>query len=170
MNSGPSDSRLLAGLAAGRRDALGSLYERHSGLLFSWLMSQDLTRDEAEDLLQDSFMALVRRGEYGDIDDLRAWLFGVARNLVARRTRHPTQPLNAAAEPGEQRSQASAIAVREAMAELPVEQREVVVLKVWHELTFAEIGTLLDISPNTASGRYRYALEKLRDLLGEWES
>jgi RNA polymerase sigma-70 factor (ECF subfamily) len=49
-----------------------------------------------------------------------------------------------------------------ALAELPPDQREVIVLKIWHEHTFDEIGTLLDISPNTAAGRYRYGLQKLR--------
>ena len=48
------------------------------------------------------------------------------------------------------------------MATLPGEQREVVVLKIWHEHTFEEIGELLGISPNTAAGRYRYAMEKLK--------
>ena len=48
------------------------------------------------------------------------------------------------------------------LATLPQEQREVIVLKIWHEHTFEEIGELLDISPNTAAGRYRYGLQKLR--------
>ena len=48
---------------------------------------------------------------------------------------------------------------------LPVEQREVIVLKIWHEYTFEEIGTLLGVSPNTAAGRYRYGLQKLRASL-----
>ena len=48
------------------------------------------------------------------------------------------------------------------LAELPVEQREVIVLKIWHRLTFEEIGGLLEISPNTAAGRYRYGLQKIK--------
>ena len=48
------------------------------------------------------------------------------------------------------------------LAELPPEQREVIVLKLWHDCTFAMIGGLLDISPNTAAGRYRYGLQKIR--------
>jgi RNA polymerase sigma-70 factor (ECF subfamily) len=49
-----------------------------------------------------------------------------------------------------------------ALTRLPPEQREVIVLKIWHEYTFEEIGELLEISPNTAAGRYRYGLQKLR--------
>ena len=48
------------------------------------------------------------------------------------------------------------------LAELPVEQREVIVLKIWNQLTFEEIGGLLEISPNTAAGRYRYGLQKMK--------
>jgi RNA polymerase sigma-70 factor (ECF subfamily) len=51
------------------------------------------------------------------------------------------------------------------LAKLPVEQREVIVLKIWHEHTFEEIGGLLDLSPNTAAGRYRYGMQKLRTCL-----
>jgi DNA-directed RNA polymerase specialized sigma24 family protein len=51
------------------------------------------------------------------------------------------------------------------LAALPGPQREVIVLKLWHGHTFEEIGELLDLSPNTAAGRYRYGLEKLRVCL-----
>jgi RNA polymerase sigma-70 factor (ECF subfamily) len=55
--------------------------------------------------------------------------------------------------------------VAASLESLPLEQKAVVVLKVWEEMTFAEIAVVLDISPNTAASRYRYALDKLRDAL-----
>ncbi len=64
-----------------------------------------------------------------------------------------------------ERSTEESPAEQEAMrhlAELPVEQREVIVLKIWQRRTFEEIGEVLDISPNTAAGRYRYGLQKLK--------
>ena len=54
-----------------------------------------------------------------------------------------------------------------ALRRLPSEQSEVVVLKIWEEMTFAQIGTILDISANTAASRYRYAMEKLAGKLCE---
>ena len=51
------------------------------------------------------------------------------------------------------------------LAELPLEQREVIVLKIWHDSTFEEIAGLLDLSPNTVAGRYRYGLQKIRHKL-----
>ena len=56
--------------------------------------------------------------------------------------------------------------IQQAVRELKPEQREVVFLKIWEELTFAEIGRVLDISSNTAASRYRYGVEQLRRRLG----
>jgi RNA polymerase sigma-70 factor (ECF subfamily) len=56
-------------------------------------------------------------------------------------------------------------AAMQCLAELPPAQREVIVLKIWSRCTFETIGELLEISPNTAAGRYRYGLEKLRACL-----
>jgi RNA polymerase sigma-70 factor (ECF subfamily) len=57
------------------------------------------------------------------------------------------------------------VEIETALAQLPAEQREVLVLKIWEELTFEQIGELLDISPHTAASRYRYALAALRKEL-----
>jgi RNA polymerase sigma-70 factor (ECF subfamily) len=54
-----------------------------------------------------------------------------------------------------------------ALTHLPAEQRETIVLKIWNDLTFEQIGELLGISPNTAAGRYRYGLHKLRKHLAQ---
>ncbi len=50
---------------------------------------------------------------------------------------------------------------------LPAEQREVIVLKIWHDYTFETIGQLLELSPNTVAGRYRYGLQKIRAVLAK---
>ncbi len=55
--------------------------------------------------------------------------------------------------------------IQRALAELPVEQREVIMLKIWGELTFAEIGKSLEIPANTAASRYRYGMSELRKLM-----
>jgi RNA polymerase sigma-70 factor (ECF subfamily) len=64
--------------------------------------------------------------------------------------------------PGETEAERAAM---NCLAELPVEQREAIVLKIWHRFTFEEIGGLLGISPNTAAGRYRYGLQKIKNGL-----
>jgi RNA polymerase sigma-70 factor, ECF subfamily len=64
-------------------------------------------------------------------------------------------------EPAEEESPEERAAMH-SLEELPLEQREVIVLKIWHSRTFEEIGELLEISPNTAAGRYRYGLQKMK--------
>ena len=59
--------------------------------------------------------------------------------------------------------------IEAALRELPEDQREVLTMKIWGRLTFEQIGAALEISPSTAASRYRYALEKLRVMLGAKE-
>lgn len=56
----------------------------------------------------------------------------------------------------------SALELQSALAELPEDQREVIVLHIWAKMSFEEIASALEISPNTAASRYRYGLSKLR--------
>ena len=60
--------------------------------------------------------------------------------------------------------------LRRALDELAAGRREVVVLHAWGELTFAQVAEVLGISPNTAASRYRYALSKLREVMGAKEA
>ena len=53
------------------------------------------------------------------------------------------------------------------LQKLPADQREVIVLKIWHEHTFEEIAELLQLSPNTVAGRYRYGMDKMRKFMGD---
>ncbi|MFM8359316.1 MAG: RNA polymerase sigma factor, partial [Verrucomicrobiota bacterium] len=69
-------------------------------------------------------------------------------------------------EQGGEESPGERAAMR-ALALLPASQREVLVLKFWHALTFEEIGRLLDLSPHTVAGRYRYGLQKIRRHLDQ---
>ncbi len=166
------DHQLLRRLAGGDMQALAAIYDAYSAVVYHLLLARVADREHAEELLVDVFMALVGRGRgVAQIRDLRAYLLQVARNQAAQahRKRHHNSPDTAiAAVPDEPVTEAlDSIVVREALAELPAEQAEMIVLRIWHELTFAEIGQTLDISPNTAASRYRYGLEKLRTILGE---
>lgn len=157
------DRALLAALGRGEMSALGALYDAHSRPVFHLLLARGLGRDEAEDLLGEVFLALAERGpRAAGIRDPRAWLCAVARNKLARED----EPLELVDLPAAG-DEAEAVAIRNALGALPPVQREVVVLKVWHGMTFAEIGRALGIPDNTAASRYRYALQKLRRKLGD---
>lgn len=130
---------------------------------------------DAEDAVQDGVARLWSRGPDG-VDDVKAYLVACVRSAAvdagerAGRTRRreggdlasdpPAPMLECPAERAESRA-----AVEAALARLPAEQREVVVLKVWGGLTFAEIAAATGSPPNTAASRYRYALAALRQHL-----
>lgn len=172
MTSGneTDDRYLLAALARGDMEALADIYEAYALPVYHLLLARVGDREKAEDLLQEIFMALVDRGrKAARIRNLPAYLFSIARRKASRSSNHRPATVNLEElQLVEVRaSPAEALAVRDALNELPAQQREVVVLKIWHDLTFAEIGQALEISPNTAASRYRYAMEKLRTILGE---
>lgn len=153
------------------------LYDAHAPSLFAFLLH--FTRDEPDtrDLLQEIFVKLAREPQLlAGVRDERAFLIRLARNAAIDRLRRrgardrvrenfavETGSLFApAAEPDEElfRQQLST-----ALAALPPDQRAVAHLKLWGGLTFEQIAAALEISPNTAASRYRYALDKLRERL-----
>lgn len=148
----------------------GRLYEEQAANLILYGRSLGLSHSEAEDVVQEVFESLLqldaapeRPAHYAirairnrALNLKRGFMRRVLRELESRRWFEPS----AIEAPGE----------REAMkclARLPPEQREVIVLKLWNGHTFEEIGELLSISPNTAAGRYRYGIQRIRNHLNE---
>ena len=156
---------------------LHQLYDQHAASIFGFVLN--LTRSEADtrDVLQELFLKIAARpDQLAAVREPRAWLLRLAHNLaidtLRRRAGHEHAIERAAAEPAplfapapnpDEASFRAALA--DALAELPAEQRAVVHLKLWEDLTFAEIAAALDIPPNTAASRYRYGIDKLQTLL-----
>ena len=124
---------------------------------------------DAEDIVQDAFVRFWRKEH--SIQNralLYATVRSVALDLLRRDARRARREATASLDmeqttlpqfdfdDGSQRELAAAV------DRLPPEQREVLVMKIWNELTFAEIGSVLAISQNTAASRYRYALAALK--------
>jgi len=133
---------------------------------------------DAEDVVQDAFIRYWRHQRHlpGDpqallITSIRRSALDLARRNT-RRTLREEKSDGALADrdgcyfetpgnPGAERADE----IEAALRRLPPEQREVLVLKIWNEFTFEQIGAALDLSPNTAASRYRYALAALRKEL-----
>jgi RNA polymerase sigma-70 factor (ECF subfamily) len=175
--SPPSDDprRLQDRLADGEPAAFAEVYENFGDRLYRAAARLLGRGDEAEEVVQELFVSLVRsRAPLRGVGNLSAYLFVSLRRLIGRsveRRRRAPQPhaeqLDQIADsPRTEISSELREDLNAALAALPAEQREVVVMKIDAELTFAEIGEVLQISPNTAASRYRYALEKLRQRLG----
>lgn len=156
---------------------LTRLYDEHAQALFAFLLN--FTRDEPDtrDLLQEVFVKLAREpGLLRRARDERVFLIRLAHNaaidLMRRRGARQRREDQVAAEPApvfasttDPDEGAFREALSSALAELPPEQLAVVHLKLWERLTFDRIAEVLDLSPNTAASRYRYALDKLRHRL-----
>jgi RNA polymerase sigma-70 factor (ECF subfamily) len=156
---------------------IARLYDEHAQPLYAFLLN--FTRDEADtrDLLQEIFVKLARDEKLlHGVREEHAFLIRLAHNaaidwLRRRGTRDKTKE-NFAAElisPFAPTSDPDEKVFREelaaALGELPADQRAVVHLKLWEGLTFEAIAAALEIPPNTAASRYRYALDKMRGRL-----
>jgi RNA polymerase sigma-70 factor (ECF subfamily) len=149
-----------------------ALYQQKAAELLLYGRALGLSHGEAEDVLQETFLALLRRKDAPSkashycVRSYRNHALNYRRSLWRRLTRELES--RRWFEVSAQQTRAEAEAMRR-LATLPGEQREVVVLKIWHGHTFEEIGELTGISPNTAAGRYRYAMEKLKRSLKDSE-
>jgi RNA polymerase sigma-70 factor (ECF subfamily) len=127
-------------------------------------------RGLAEDAVHQAFMRLLSRGRAAELASMKAFLMVVVRHEAYRllprraledaREKLPVLETIDAVGADEQRQEIEA-----ALLKLTPEQREVIHLKVWQKMTFSEIGELLKIPLNTAASRYRYAIERLRELM-----
>lgn len=149
-------------------------FREHGPKLLACARQWTRSRADAEDVVQDAFVRYWRHQRTLDAEAMPLLLTSIRRAAFDRarrdgrreRREHALAPLESEAmfvpwdEGDERRSQLEA-----ALARLPVEQREVLALKIWGELTFEQIALQLDLSPNTAASRYRYALSALRKEL-----
>jgi RNA polymerase sigma-70 factor (ECF subfamily) len=146
-----------------------ALYADKAAELLLYGRALGLGHGEAEDVLHDVFRQLLElpaAPENPAHYAVRAFR-NRALNHRRGRWRRLTRELESARwfEPPAADGGREAAAMR-CLAELPAEQREVIVLKLWHGLTFEAVGELTGVSPHTAAGRYRYGLAKLRTRLG----
>lgn len=180
------DSHLLALYQKGNKEALAHLIERHKDRVYTTIYL--FVRDEllAEDLFQDTFIKVIemlRQNRYNDEGKFLPWVLRIAHNLCVdhyRRTKRFVviktsdgqdvfDMLKFSGPSPEQDlfKKQTYDAIRELIDCLPEEQREVVVLRHYADLSFKEIAEMTDVSINTALGRMRYALANLRRMISE---
>ena len=148
-------------------EAVGRLYEELGPALLAYARSIVHDPAEAEDAIQQVFMKLMD-GAWPR--EPRPYLFRAVRNTCLNR-RRALGRLVAATDPSPAFVAPDGLAdaardLEAALRELPAEQREVVVLRVWGEMTLEEAAAVVGAPANTVASRYRYALAKLRQRLG----
>lgn len=153
-------------------DDVRRLYDQHGPALVLYACSIVADSSAAEDVVHQIFLRLL----HGDIPvpgAPEAYLYRAVRNAALNSRRNgkrsislEEQSLGAKSffQHGDENREA-ALALQTALQELPEEQREVVVLRIWSGMTLEETANLCGITANTAASRYRYAIEKLRERL-----
>lgn len=179
-----SDSVLVRDYMNGNERALERLVIRHKQRVFSFIVSKVLDKEIAEDIFQDTFIKVIRtlkRGAYNDEGKFVPWIMRIAHNLVIdhfrKSKRIPTfknnddfdifsvigdNVLNAEKQLIKDQILND---VRELIQELPEDQKEVLMMRIYKDMSFKEIAENTDVSINTALGRMRYALINLRKLI-----
>jgi RNA polymerase sigma factor (sigma-70 family) len=150
------------------REHVRTLYERHGPVLLAYALSILQDRSASEDVLHQVFMKLLQRDVAINGQPLH-YLYRAVRNTALNHQRHHSRERELAqnghwleSPPG---MEELGLALQSALAALPDEQREIMIVRVWGQMTFEEAAAALDISPNTAASRYRYALAKLKERL-----
>ncbi len=182
--SAADDAAMLIGRClSGEQSAYVELYDLYSGQLYRLVYSMLGDREDAEEVLQDSFEYAFRRLDHYDArkSAFRTWLYRIAVSRCRNKRRRkwlPSFSLNAfdgdepkdpAAAPPDETAVLSERqrAVWAAVSALSPKLREVAILRYYGGLQYAEIGAVLDIPPKTAESRMRLAHKTLREQLSE---
>ncbi len=178
------DSLLVSEYIKGKEASLAVLINRHQQRLFSFIYSKVQDKNITEDIFQDTFIKVIRtlkKGSYNEEGKFLPWVMRIAHNLVIdyfrKNNRMPkfrnTDEFDIFSVLGDGNLNAEKQIiqeqiyddVRELVNELPEEQKEVLVMRMYKDMSFKEISENTGVSINTALGRMRYALINMRKLI-----
>jgi RNA polymerase sigma-70 factor (ECF subfamily) len=151
-----SDENLILEYQHGSRQALDELFARYSQPLYSFFRRRLTGKDRAEDLTQETFLAIIRNSvRYEPKAQFRTYLYGIAMNLLAAERRKQCRSREQLNEvfAGSSEVAEPALWVREALEKLSREDREILMLREYEQLSYSEIATLLRIPLNTVRSR-----------------
>lgn len=181
-----TDNELIVQYVAGDESALKTLITRHEKKVFSYIMISVKNRELAEDIFQDTFIKVIntlRSGNYKEEGKFVQWVMRIANNLkidyFRKMQRMPAFEGNGdfdifdviyGTDPSvEQKMITEQIyeELRVLITMLPEEQREVLEMRIYNDISFKDIAEITGVSINTALGRMRYALINLRKIIKE---
>lgn len=182
------DSMLVRSYIEGSDKALDVLVERHQQKVFSFIMMKVKNQDVANDIFQDAFIKVIktlRTGKYNEEGKFLPWLMRIAHNLTIdyfRKNKRmgfvaSTDDFNVVDVLPEESLNAERVMVkgqieddlRRLIDELPEEQKEVLMMRHYGDMSFKDIAEQTGVSINTALGRMRYALINLRKMIVEYD-
>lgn len=185
MYSNPiQDSVLVSNYIQGCEASLEILIKKHKQRLYSFIFSKIQDRDITEDIFQDTFIKVIRtlkRGNYNEQGKFLPWVMRISHNLIIDHFRKSNRmrlfkntdefDIFSVISDGNLNAEKQLIKeqvlsdVKELVQELPQEQREVLEMRIYKDMSFKEISENTGVSINTALGRMRYALINLRKII-----
>ena len=178
------DAILVKNYISGDESALTSLIERHQSKIYGFIYSKVNDRDLSDDIFQDTFIKVIntlKTKSYNEEGKFLPWVMRIAHNLVVDHYRKSNKmPFNRETEEYSIFNYMSDNAptieskmitdqveadLTRLLDELPEDQKEVLVMRMYQDLSFKEIADLTGVSINTALGRMRYALLNLRKII-----
>ena len=187
FNSVLSDQELVKNYLNGDNASFETLLTRHKNRVFAFIMSKIKNRDLSEDIFQDTFIKVInslKKGKYNEEGKFVPWVMRIAHNLVIdhfrmqKKTRSiaPTKDFDIfdVISDNDKNAEENMIDdqissdVRKIIEKLPEDQKEVLKMRYYRDLSFKEIAEITDVSINTALGRMRYAIINLRKLVEKY--
>jgi len=178
------DSILVSNYIRGCEASLEILIKKHKQRLYSFIFSKIQDRDITEDIFQDTFIKVIRtlkRGNYNEQGKFLPWVMRISHNLIIDYFRKSNRmrlfkntdefDIFSVISDGNLNAEKQLIKeqvlsdVKELVKELPQEQREVLEMRIYKDMSFKEISENTGVSINTALGRMRYALINLRKII-----
>lgn len=187
MNKSISDYELIQGFINGEQSCFEQIIKRHKNKVFAYISLYIRDQALAEDIFQDTFMKVIQSvkcGKYQDNGKFISWVMRIAHNLIIDHFRRIKQMntisndeydsdlfnsknLSESTVEDDMIKRQIQKDVRKMISHLPDDQREVVILRHYADLSFKEIAEITDVSINTALGRMRYALINMRKIMEE---
>ncbi|WP_264565002.1 RNA polymerase sigma factor [Flavobacterium sp. N3904] len=179
-----SDALLVKDYVAGDESALATLIKRHESKIYGFIYSKISDKDISNDIFQDTFIKVIKTlktSSYNEEGKFLPWIMRIAHNLIIDHFRKSKKmPLYRETEEFSIFSVMSddsltienkiiadqvEIDIRKIIEGLPADQKEVLVMRMYQDMSFKEISELTGVSINTALGRMRYALMNMRKII-----
>ncbi|TPG43864.1 RNA polymerase sigma factor [Flavobacterium pectinovorum] len=178
------DALLVKNYVEGNESALGTLIKRHESKIYGFIYSKIADRDISNDIFQDTFIKVIKTlksNSYNEEGKFLPWVMRISHNLIVDHFRKTKKmPMYRETEEfsifsimsddsltieGKMIVDQVEIDLKKLIEELPEDQKEVLVMRMYQDMSFKEISELTNVSINTALGRMRYALMNLRKII-----
>lgn len=188
VNTPLPDALLVKEYVAGNEDALAKLIKRHESKIYGFIYSKIPDRDITNDIFQDTFIKVIKTlksNSYNEEGKFLPWVMRISHNLVVdyyRKTKkmpmfRETEEFSIFSIMSDDSmtienkiiSEQVEMDLKKLIEELPADQKEVLVMRMYQDMSFKEISESTGVSINTALGRMRYALMNLRKVIDKYQ-